>query len=85
MNTTTKSFSDIFTETNLTPPSAKDEDWIYYNLDELNQFELLDNESKEATIETSPYFIYFINKVIGLFLNHHIKFFFIIFITILKC
>ncbi|MEC8677915.1 MAG: hypothetical protein VXX85_03580, partial [Candidatus Margulisiibacteriota bacterium] len=62
MNTTTKSFNDIFTEANLTLPSQKDEDWIYYNLDELNQFELLDNETKEATIETNPYFIYFINN-----------------------
>ena len=62
MNTTTKSFSDIFTEANLKLPSPKDEDWIYYNLDELSQFELLNNESKEATIETSPYFIYFINN-----------------------
>ena len=62
MNTATKSFFDIFADSNLTPPSSKDEDWIYYNFDELNRFELLDNETKETAIETNKFFIYFINN-----------------------
>ena len=61
MTTLEKSLIEKFNKYNLIPPTQKDEDWLYYNLDNILNLNLSKKEIKESNLELNDHYLYFLN------------------------
>ena len=61
MTTLEKSLIEKFNKYNLIPPTQKDEDWLYYNLDNILNLNLSKKEIKESNLELVDHYLYFLN------------------------